>query len=279
MELRKKGALFMVMSALCFALMQIAIKASGDIPVMEQIFARNIISLLIALVVIIKSGGSLFGDRKNQPLLFARSFFGFAGLISMFYACAHANQADVTTLIKLSPFFIALLAAAFLKEKVGKVTIISMVLAFAGAIFVANPAFNSNIFPLLVAILCALFSSVSYTLLAYFKNRVSGMTIIMHFSTFSCVCSAIFMAGNFVVPDITQTILLLAIGVLGGLGQIFLTYSYRYAPASEVSIYNYTGIIFSGLFGFLFFGEVLKMNSIIGIGLVLAASVIVYKFS
>ena len=77
MELRKKGALFMVMSALCFALMQIAIKASGDIPVMEQIFARNIISLLIALVVIIRSGSSSFRRQKESALALCKVFLWF----------------------------------------------------------------------------------------------------------------------------------------------------------------------------------------------------------
>ena len=74
----------------------------------------------MSMAVILKTGGSLFGTREHQPLLFMRSFFGFMGFITMFYASAHAHQGDVTTLMKLSPFLITLWAAIFLKEKIKK---------------------------------------------------------------------------------------------------------------------------------------------------------------
>ena len=175
------------------------------------------------------------------PLLFVRSVFGFLGLITQFYAVAHANQGDVSTLMKLSPFMITLWAAIFLKEKIKKIQIPALLIAFVGAAFVANPAFNSNLFPLFMAFLCAFFSSVSYTLLAYFKNKVDGMTMIMHFSTFCVVACIPFMIYDFAVPTFKELMLLLLIGVFGGLGQIALTYSYRMAAAAEISIYNYSG--------------------------------------
>jgi len=280
MTTKQQGILLMCTSALLFSAMQIAIKSSADdIPLMEQVFFRNIVSLVISFIIIKKNNGSLFGSKEHQPLLFVRSVFGFLGLMAMFYAAGHANQGDVSTLIKLSPFLITLWAAIFLKEKIKKIQVPALILAFTGAIFVANPAWTSNIFPLFTALLCAFFSSVSYTLLAYFKNKVDGMTIIMHFSTFCVLCSLPFMLMDFVVPGTYQLLQLLLIGFLGGFGQIALTYSYRMAPAGEISIYNYSGIIFSIILGFLFLGERLAWNSWIGIFFVLLASFLVYRFS
>lgn len=276
---RQKGAALMCTSAFLFSAMQIAINLTGDLPIMEQIFSRNIISLFISLALIKRSGGSLFGTKEHQPLLFVRSAFGFLGLIAMFYASAHAHQGDISTLFKLSPFMITLWAAIFLKEKIRRVQIPALLIAFAGAALVANPAFNSDLFPLFMALLCAFFSSVSYTLLAYFKNKVDGMTIIMHFSTFCCVICLPFMLFDFVMPDLRQFFLLLLIGVLGGLGQIALTYSYRFAMAGEISIYNYSGIVFSIILGYFFLGEVLDLSSWIGCGLVIVAAFITYIFS
>ncbi len=152
-------------------------------------------------------------------------------------------------------------------------------MAFVGAAFVANPAFNSNLFPLFMAFLCAFFSSVSYTLLAYFKNKVDGMTIIMHFSTFCVLACIPFMIYDFVMPDWKELLLLILIGVFGGFGQIALTYSYRMAPAAEISIYNYSGIVFSIILGYVFLGEVLDITSMIGCGLVIIAAIITYIFS
>lgn len=270
----------MCTSAFLFSAMQIPISLSGTtIPIMEQVFFRNIVTLVLSFILIMRSGGSLFGTKKNQPLLFVRSAFGFLGLITQFYAVAHANQGDVSTMMKLSPFMITLWAAIFLKEKIRKVQIPALLIAFLGAAFVANPAFNSNLLPLFMAFLCAFFSSVSYTLLAYFKNKVDGMTIIMHFSTFCVIACIPFMIFDFVMPTFKELLLLLLIGVFGGFGQIALTYAYRLATAAEISIYNYSGIVFSIILGYIFLGEVLDITSVIGCALVIIAALITYIFS
>lgn len=277
---RQKGAALMCSSAFFFSAMQIAINLSGStIPLMEQIFFRNIICLIISFIVIKKTGGSYFGTREHQPLLFVRSIFGFLGFVTMFYASAHAHQGDVTTLMKLSPFMITLWAAIFLKEEIKKIQIPALLIAFAGAALVGNPAFNTNMLPLLMAVGCAFTTSVSYTLLAYFKNKVNGMTIIMHFSTFSALATIPFMLNNFVMPNAHELMLLLLIGVLGGGGQISLTYAYRMATAGEISIYNYSGIVFSLVLGFLFLGEVPDWSSLIGCSLVIIAAFLTYIFS
>ena len=280
MSERTKGAVLMCTSAFLFSAMQIPISLSGTtIPIMEQVFFRNIVTLILSFILIIRSGGSLFGTKKNQPLLFVRSAFGFLGLITQFYAVAHANQGDVSTMMKLSPFMITLWAAIFLKEKIRKVQVPALLIAFLGAAFVANPAFNSNLLPLFMAFLCAFFSSVSYTLLAYFKNKVDGMTIIMHFSTFCVLACIPFMIFDFVMPTFKELLLLLLIGVFGGFGQIALTYAYRLATAAEISIYNYSGIVFSIILGYVFLGEVLDVTSVIGCALVIIAALITYIFS
>lgn len=280
MSERTKGAVLMCTSAFLFSAMQIPISLSGTtIPIMEQVFFRNIVTLILSFILIMRSGGSLFGTKKNQPLLFVRSAFGFLGLITQFYAVAHANQGDVSTMMKLSPFMITLWAAIFLKEKIRKVQVPALLIAFLGAAFVANPAFNSNLFPLFMAFLCAFFSSVSYTLLAYFKNKVDGMTIIMHFSTFCMLACIPFMIFDFVMPTFKELLLLLLIGVFGGFGQIALTYAYRLATAAEISIYNYSGIVFSIILGYVFLGEVLDVTSVIGCALVIIAALITYIFS
>lgn len=280
MSERTKGAVLMCTSAFLFSAMQIPISLSGTtIPIMEQVFFRNIVTLILSFILIMRSGGSLFGTKKNQPLLFVRSAFGFLGLITQFYAVAHANQGDVSTMMKLSPFMITLWSAIFLKEKIRKVQVPALLIAFLGAAFVANPAFNSNLFPLFMAFLCAFFSSVSYTLLAYFKNKVDGMTIIMHFSTFCVLACIPFMIFDFVMPTFKELLLLLLIGVFGGFGQIALTYAYRLATAAEISIYNYSGIVFSIILGYVFLGEVLDVTSVIGCALVIIAALITYIFS
>lgn len=277
---KQKGILLMILSALLFSSMQIAVRLSGGrIPVMEQVFFRNSISLIVAFILIRRNHLSVFGPRKYQKWLFGRSFFGFLGVITVFYASNNAAQADVAILSKLSPFLVTLFAVIFLKEKLSKIQIPALLLAFGGAVLVANPSFNSNLWPLAMAFISSVTSGVAYTLLSYFKDKVDALTVIMHFSTFSMVASIPFMLADFVWPTPFELVCLLAIGLFGSFGQICLTYAYRMAPASEVSVYNYAGIPFSMVLGFLFLGEGISPTSLAGGALVVAASVMVYLYS
>ncbi|MDF3000460.1 MAG: Permease of the drug/metabolite transporter superfamily [Bacillota bacterium] len=277
---KQLGISLMLLSALLFSGMQVVINITGNrVPLMEQVFFRNIVSLILCFVIIRRHGLSLFGERKYQPLLFMRSSFGLLGLVSLFYAASNATQADVTILSKLSPFLITLFAFFFLKERINKIQVPALLIAFGGAYLVANPAFHSDLLPLFMAILCAVFASVSYTLLAYFKDKVDALTVIMHFSTFCAAVSLPFFIINYKPPSLTDFLLLILMGIMGGFGQIALTYAYRLAPAAEVSIYNYSGILFSMLLGYLVLGETVSTNSLAGGALVVLASLLTYRYS
>ncbi len=266
----------MILSALSFSAMQVVIRLTSEIPTMEQVFVRNSFVLVVAFILIRHRRGSLFGSSRQQPLLIVRSLFGFLGLITLFYASSHAPQGDVSILNKLCPICVTLLAVTFMGEKLARIQIPALCLSLIGSFIVFRPSFDSNPLPLLAAFLSAVFSGVAYTTLAYSKNKVDALTIIMYFSTFSAIASIPFMVGNFVMPDPRQLTLLLLIGFFGSLGQVFITYSYRLAPASGVSIYNYIGIVFSLLLGFLILDEPIKLTSVLGGCLVVVASAMVH---
>ena len=212
---KQKGILFMILSALSFASMQVVVRMSREIPTMEQICVRNLFILIVSFFIIRKKRGSYYGPKKYQPYLFGRSFFGFLGLITLFYASSHAAQGDVTVLNKLSPIFVTLLAAVFMKEKLSPIQIPALALSVIGAFIVFRPSFQSDPFPLVVALLSAITSGVAYTFLGYFKGKVDGITVIMHFSTFSVFGSLPFVISNFVMPDPRQFMLLMLISLFG----------------------------------------------------------------
>ena len=199
----------MILSALCFASMQVVVRLSREIPTMEQIFMRNSFVLIVSAIIILRKKGSLFGPAKYQPYLFGRSFFGFLGLITLFYASSHAAQGDVTILNKTSPIWVTILAVIFMKEKLPKIQIPALALSVIGAFIVFRPSFQSDPFPLVVTLLSAITSGVAYTFLGYFKGKVDGITVIMHFSTFSVFGSLPFVISNFVMPDPHQFMLLM----------------------------------------------------------------------
>ena len=181
-----KGALLMILSALGFSAMQIAIaKTAQGIPLFEQLFFRNLFACIAAFVSLRRKNLAAFGKRENRGLLVFRSAAGYAGMIALFYASGHAAQGDVAIINKMSPFVVTVLACLFLKEKFTAYQGVALGLAFGGALLVSNPTFQSHWFPVAVAFLSAVFSGVAYTAIGALKNREPPEVIVFFFSLFS----------------------------------------------------------------------------------------------
>lgn len=278
---RTKGILLMTASALCFAFMSIAVKRTGGtIPVFEQVFFRNLVIVIVAGAYLLRHHLPLYGPRQYQPAMFGRSILGVLGVLASFLATNTGSQADVSILSRLSPFLITAFSALFLKEKITKIQIPALLLAFGGAFVVANPKFHSNMYPIVMALLCSLASSFSYTLVGYLKGKAHPFSIILHLGTVSVatMVPVMLLTRQFVWPTGQEFFDLLLIGIFGVLGQICLTYAYKLADASEVSIYSNTNILFAAILGRVFFGERIAPNTLVGGGMVLAAMILVYVF-
>lgn len=273
------GIFLMVLSSASFSAMQLMIRYSnvdGTFPLMEQVFFRNLGSFIGAWIVLRKKGKFPLGSRKIQPYLMGRSVAGVLGIITFFYATNHARIADANILNKLSPFVVTVLSAVFLGEKVRKVQYAALLISFAGAWIVCGPTLDSAPLPVLAALGSAVFSGIAYTFVAALKDKADPLVIVMHFSTLSVVCAALCMMPDFVVPTASQLLCLLLISVFGSLGQGALTYAYRFAPASEVSIYNYSGIIWSALLGWIFLGERVSAATVLGGAMVAGSSLLAF---
>lgn len=255
----------MLVSTTSFCLMSMVVKLSATtVGTLQQVFFRNLVSLIAVGVVIWKRNLPFLGEKQYQPALFARSFFGFVGVITLFYATANARQADIAILSRTSPIWTTVFAALILKEKISKVQVPVIALCLAGTVVAMRPSFDSNILPLLLAAATAVSSGLAYTMIAFCKGKVHPLTVIFHFSLFSTVAGFFLMLPTFTMPTFRDVIMLILIGVFAAGGQIGLTFAYQKAPASEVSIYDYVGIVVSMLIGNLVFGEPLAASSILG---------------
>ena len=259
---RRQATALMLVSTTSFCLMSMVVKLSATtVGTLQQVFFRNLVSLIAVGVVIWKRNLPFLGEKQYQPALFARSFFGFVGVIMLFYATANARQADIAILSRTSPIWTTVFAALILKEKISKVQVPVIALCLAGTVVAMRPSFDSNILPLLLAAATAVSSGLAYTMIAFCKGKVHPLTVIFHFSLFSTVAGFFLMLPTFTMPTFRDVIL---IGVFAAGGQIGLTFAYQKAPASEVSIYDYVGIVVSMLIGNLVFGEPLAASSILG---------------
>lgn len=262
----KKGMFFIMLAAFFFASMNVFVKLSGNIPSIQKSFFRNFIAAIFALIILIKNKEDFHYHKKDLPMLILRSSFGTLGILCNFYAVDHLLVSDASMLNKLSPFFVIICSSLFLKEKVNNVQRISVIIAFIGSLFVIKPSINfmSNINSI-IGVIGALGAGVAYTCVRQLgKQGVPSAKIVFFFSCFSCLVVLPNIIFHYTPMTIQQFLLLIGAGLMAAGGQFSITAAYTHAPAKEISVFDYTQVIFAAALGFFFLNQIPDIYSIIG---------------
>jgi len=262
-----KGILMILLSALCFACMNMCVRMSGDVPTLQKSFFRNIIAAGVAAVMLVRQGGSFRpATRGNLPYLLARAICGTVGVLGNFYAVDHLVLSDASMLNKMSPFFAVVASMFLLKEKLAPAQVAALAGAFVGALCIIKPTFsNMNLTASLVGFAGGLGAGVAYTFVRMLGKRGErGSYIVFFFSAFSCLVALPYVLFGGVPMTIEQTLWLISAGVCGAGGQFSITGAYRCAPAREISVYDYSQVIFAAVLGFFLFGDRPDLLSILG---------------
>lgn len=279
MTRHSKGIACILSSAFCFALMGVFVRLSGDIPSMQKSFFRNLVAVLFALIVVSRDHGSLGQVKGNLPLLILRSTLGTIGILANFYAIDHMALSDASILNKLSPFCTLVFSAIFLKEGFSLRQGLLVLLAFIGVLFVVKPSFSNPMSgPALIALAGGVAAGGAYTTVrALDKRGLHGPAIVLFFSAFSCLVVIPFILFQGYVPMTGyQLSMLLLAGLCAAGGQFSITAAYKFAPASELSIYDYSQILVSAAFGYLLFSQVPDLWSVIGYLIIILAALAMF---
>lgn len=266
-----RGIIYIIISAFCFALMAVFVRLSGNIHFIQKAFFRNSIAFIIALIFLIKevnqNGKTIIIFPKICWLwLFLRSASGSLGVFGNFYAIDKILLADAAILNKMAPFFTILFSFILLKEKIKPIPLFAIIIAFFGAMLIVKPSFDfSKTIPTLVAFIGGLGAGFAYACIRKLSSyNCNGKFIVLFFSAFSMILSTPYMIFNFNPMTLQQLIFLCLAGVCAAGGQFAITFAYSYAPAKDISIYDYSQIIFSTLMGLFFFGQIPDKYSFIG---------------
>ncbi len=278
MDRRTKGILSILSSAFCFALMNMFVRLSGDIPSTEKSFFRNFIAALVALVLVLKERKTLSVKKEDVPMLLLRSVTGTVGILGNFYAVDHLILSDATMLNKMAPFFTLIFSFLFLKEKIRPKVAVIVIGAFIGSLFVIKPTFqNANLGASIIGFIGGLGAGSAYTCVrALGKRGVSGPVVVLFFSVFSCLVTVPYMIFSFVPMAPMQLVTLLLAGLAAAGGQFSITAAYRYAPAREISVYDYSQVIFTALLGWFVFSQVPDALSIIGYAIIILMALLMF---
>ncbi len=281
MNKKQKAIIYIILSAFFFALMNCFVRLSGDLPTVQKSFFRNFIAMLAAAFILFKNGIGLDYHKRDIPLLIVRSVMGTIGILGNFYSVDKLNLSDASMLNKLSPFFTIIFSIIFLKEKPKLIQYIGIILAFIGSLFIIKPTLNfTEVFPALAGALGGMGAGAAYTAVRALGQRgVKGPLIVFFFSAFSCIVVLPFVIAGYEHMELWQIIYLLLAGAAAAGGQFTITAAYSNAPAKEISIFDYTQIIFSALLGFFLFSQVPDIYSFIGYIIICGASAAIFVYN
>lgn len=272
---RIKGILCILAAALGFSFMTFFVRISGDLPTMQKAFFRNAVAAVVATVILLRSPEKFKIKKGSFGDIALRCIFGTSGLICNFYAIDRLGIADANMLNKLSPFFAILLSIPILKEVPKARDIVATVIAFIGALFIIRPGGDMSVVPAFIGLYGGFGAGTAYV----FVRRLGGKgertpIIVFCFSAFSCLVTAPFLITGFVPMAGWQWLCLIMAGASASLGQFAITTAYKFAPAKEISVFDYTQVIFAAILGMIFLSETPSIFSIIGYVIIIGTAVV-----
>lgn len=278
---KTKGIIYILTAAFGFSLMSLFVKLAGDLPAMQKAFFRNFVAMIFVFIMMLREKVGFIPPKEHIPDLLGRSFFGTLGLICNFYALGTLNLSDANMLNKLSPFFAIIFSVFLLREKPKLVQIIGVTVAFVGSLFIIKPDFeNPLVLPAVAGLAGGMGAGIAYTFVRRLgKKQENSRRIIFFFSAFSCLLCLPFLIIQYKHMSLLQLVYLILAGTFACVGQLGITKAYICAPAREISVYDYTQVIFAAALGFLVFGDIPDLLSVVGYVLICGAGVAMFFYN
>lgn len=278
---KTKGVIFIVLSALSFTGMNTFVRLAGDLPTMQKVFFRNFVAMVFAFFAMLKAGDSFKPKKGSVKYLLLRSAAGLAGVFGNFYALDKIELSDASMLNKMSPFFALVFSALFIKEKVKPKQAIAIAVAFIGSLFIIKPTFaNTDLFASLAGFAGGMAAGGAYTCVRWLGIKgENGRLIVLFFSVFSCILTVPYLIFDYHYMTAFQWFSLLMAGLFAAGGQFAITAAYTHAPSREISVYDYSQIIFAAIVGFFVFGDVPDLWSFVGYIIIISMAVWMFLYN
>lgn len=276
------GLRYMLASTFFFSMMSVLVKIGGEVCGFESaqlVFARSFVALWL-------SGWALrrqkiaFWKTPHRKLLLLRGVLGFIGLNCFFYAVTKLPLADATVIQYMNPVFVTVLAAIFLKERFRLWGIVGLICCLSGVLCMAQPSFlfgssRLELFPVLVASCGAVLSAGAYTTVRALRGRAEPMLVVFYFPLVATPLSLPAAWPVWVWPDWLGWCILIGVGVVTQIAQVFMTRGLHLEEASRATMMTYLQVVFAFVWGVLFFGEVPTLLSGVGSLLILCGALLI----
>lgn len=279
-----RGILFKLIALFLFTIMASLIKASGNgIPAGEAVFFRSLFAMPVIVAWLALRGDLGVGLKMNNPLGHLwRGLIGGCAMGMGFSALRLLPLPEVTAIGFAAPLFTVILAAVLLGERVRAFRISMVLLGLVGVAIILAPRLSAggNYDRLAMIGIALTLGSAAFRALAQIQIRrlvqsEETAAIVFYFSLTTTLLSLLTAPFGWIVPPWETTAMLIAAGLLGGVAQIFLTASYRFATASLLAPFDYTSILFATAFGYVVFDEIPTQATLYGSAVVIFAGILI----
>jgi len=266
-----RGALWILLAALLLTAMGALVKHLGrDIPPVQMVFFRSLVSVAVVMPIMLRGGVSAFYTKRPGWHLL-RTLVGTTGMFCVFYAFSHLPLAETVAIVFSRPLFAVWLAMIFLGEAVGWRRISAAIVGFLGVLVMVRPGTAAFDPASLVAVLAAITAGSIAVIIKKMSTTEATSTIILWFSVGSAVITAVPALIEWVPPTPLQWVYLAAIGALGIAGMAALTKGFSTGDTSFVTPFDYSRLIYATAIGFLLFGETPDVWTIVGAAIIVAS--------
>lgn len=272
-----RGALLMILSALVFAMMGVAVKlAARDLPNTMVVFFRSAVGLLALLPwVLALPPGGLRTTRPREH--FVRGAAGLGAMYCFFYALAHMRLAEAVLLNYSLPLFMPFVEGRWTRVAIPRRVWAAVGIGFVGILLILKPGLGLFQPVALIGLLAALFAAVAQVGIRQLTHTEPVIRIVFYFGVASTVASALPLPWMWRTPRPGQWAVLLALGVLATLAQLLMTQAYGCAPAARVGPFLYTSVVFAGLLDWMLWGALPDSLALAGALLVAGSGIMALK--
>jgi drug/metabolite transporter (DMT)-like permease len=280
-----RGIALKLASVLVFIVMASLIKATADhVPAGQAVFFRSFfaIPVIVAWLAWRRELGT--GLKTAHPM--GHVWRGLVGTMAMglgFAGLGYLPLPEVTAIGYAAPLLTVIFAAMFLGEEVRVFRISAVILGMVGVLIVLAPRLSltpgaAGVAEALGAMLVlggAVFAALAQVFVRKLVTTEQTPAIVFYFSVTATLLSLVTLPFGWVWPTAAEAVILVTAGLLGGLGQILLTSSYREADASLVAPFDYASMLFALLIGYFVFAEVPSWPMLGGAALIVAAGCLI----
>ena len=267
----------MFMSVCAFSIMDVIVKWSDTYPVGQVLFFRGLFGMIPIFFLVPRERYFDFYKTKRPFLHFKRVLAGLISIVAIFIALRKLPLATVVSISFAAPIFTTIFSIFLLKEKVGFYRWLAVFVGFIGIIVISEPGYTSlNINYLYPIIFCLGLSYVAITI-RQLSSTEPVWLIGLYFSFSIMIISFFTISQEWLVPNLKDLFLLSMVGVLGGLANLWLTYSYKLSEVTLVTPLKYLALVFAIFFGYLIWDEVPSIKTLTGASLVIVSSFIIFR--